>query len=149
MVYKYDKYGNELTLTEWCALMEDSEYRRIALTKLANGIRISTIWMGLDHRFGGDGPPVIFETMVFDDSDASNRGRDLGMWRYCTELDAQQGHIHVVDKWMTKAIGPKKVLSFSYAPGVNSSGNGDGHPFARFDFRDLWPNRGSSKGMPP
>lgn len=29
------------------------------------GVRISTTFLGLDHRFGGGGPPVLWETMVF------------------------------------------------------------------------------------
>ncbi len=26
---------------------------------------VSTVFLGLDHRFGGNGPPVLFETMVY------------------------------------------------------------------------------------
>lgn len=28
-------------------------------------IRISTVFLGVDHSFSGKGPPVLFETMVF------------------------------------------------------------------------------------
>ncbi len=27
--------------------------------------RVSTVFIGLDHRFSGEGPPVLFETMIF------------------------------------------------------------------------------------
>lgn len=27
--------------------------------------RVSTVFLGLDHRFGGEGPPILFETMIF------------------------------------------------------------------------------------
>ncbi|WP_166903861.1 hypothetical protein [Mycobacterium sp. DL440] len=26
---------------------------------------VSTVWLGLNHSFTDDGPPIIFETMVF------------------------------------------------------------------------------------
>ena len=28
-------------------------------------VRISTVFLGTDHRFGDSGPPIVFETMVF------------------------------------------------------------------------------------
>lgn len=36
----------------------------VAQDELPSGVRISTIFLGLDYNFG-DGPPLIFETMVF------------------------------------------------------------------------------------
>lgn len=32
-------------------------------------IRISTVFLGLDHRNFGDGPPLVFETMIFGGGD--------------------------------------------------------------------------------
>jgi len=32
-------------------------------------IRVSTVFLGLDHNFFGEGPPVLFETMVFDSAE--------------------------------------------------------------------------------
>lgn len=37
--------------------------RRIALTEI-NGVQISTVFLWLNHAFD-DGPPLLFETMVF------------------------------------------------------------------------------------
>jgi hypothetical protein len=31
----------------------------------AGNARVSTIFLGLDRRFEGEGPPILFETMVF------------------------------------------------------------------------------------
>lgn len=54
---------------------------------------ISTVWLGIDHQFG-DGPPLIFETMVFDEA------RDeLDCRRYSTEAEAINGHREMVEKW--------------------------------------------------
>src|SRR3990167_7234062 len=52
---KFDKQGKPLTLKEWAKLLENSEYKRVAETTLPNGKWVSTVWMGLDHNFGGDG----------------------------------------------------------------------------------------------
>lgn len=94
----YDRQGHPLTLTEWAALFETAkrgDLKRVAETTLPNGTWISTVWMGLDHSFG-NGPPLIFETMVF-----TNRGdmRDLDSDRYSTEADALAGHAAMVEKW--------------------------------------------------
>jgi hypothetical protein len=52
-------------LLEWAKLMEDPHYKIVSQTELEDGTVISTVWLGVDHNFGGKGPPIIFETMVF------------------------------------------------------------------------------------
>lgn len=50
------------------------------------GVRISTVFLGLDHNFFGEGPPILWETMVFG-------GRLHGeMRRYSSRADAVRGH---------------------------------------------------------
>lgn len=41
----------------------ESANRRVALETI-DGVRISTVFLALDHSFG-EGPPMLFETMVF------------------------------------------------------------------------------------
>jgi hypothetical protein len=74
---------------------------------------ISTIWLGLDHSFGGVGKPVVFETMVFSgrkDKWFVMGGRrryhrsDFDQNRYCTEEEALIGH-EVLLKEYTKKEG--------------------------------------------
>lgn len=91
---KYDRDGKPLGLMEWAAKLEDNDYKRVALTELPNGKRVSTVWLGLDHRMGDAGPPLIFETMVFDGESSS----DLDMARYATEAEALAGHDAMVEK---------------------------------------------------
>jgi hypothetical protein len=31
----------------------------------AHVVKVSTVFMGLDHRFGDEGPPVLWESMIF------------------------------------------------------------------------------------
>jgi len=41
--------------------------RRVAWTELGDGFVVSTVWLGMNHRFVEEGPPLIFETMILDD----------------------------------------------------------------------------------
>lgn len=57
----------------------------VGKTEIAEGIRVSTVFIALDHNWG-DGPPLLFETMVFG-------GVHEG-WqdRYATRKEATEGH---------------------------------------------------------
>ena len=46
------------------AMMNDPKTQRVALTTIGESL-VSTVFLGLDHSFGV-GPPILFETMVFD-----------------------------------------------------------------------------------
>ena len=52
-------------------------------------IRVSTIFLGLDHSFGMGGPPVLWETMIFD---TKERELDKYQNRYTTREEAIEGH---------------------------------------------------------
>lgn len=92
----YDREGNEyhldprnpddLRVFEW---LWSDDYRRVASTEVGD-VRVSTVFLPIDHGYG-DGPPVIYETMIF--------GGDLDgdQWRYVTEADAIAGHQSAVD----------------------------------------------------
>jgi hypothetical protein len=70
--YILDKDGQPVPcddLLEWGRWMETAE-RRVAQDKDEqdeHGLKIcvSTIFLGVDHRHWGDGPPILWETMVF------------------------------------------------------------------------------------
>jgi hypothetical protein len=64
-------------------------------TTLPDGKWVSTVWLGIDHRFGGDGPPLIFESMVFSKAG----GDELDCKRFATLGDARTGHDAMVLKW--------------------------------------------------
>lgn len=70
------------------------EDRQVSRTVLPDGKLVSTVFLGLDHSFG-DGPPLIFETMVFP-PDSLN---ELDCERYSTEKEAIVGHTKMVEKW--------------------------------------------------
>jgi hypothetical protein len=86
MIEYYDKEGNAITAQEWAELFEDMEYRRIAYTELPNGTTVSTVWLGLVHGHGPNGP-LVYETMV------KHKGDDWDeQYRYATEDEAKVGH---------------------------------------------------------
>jgi len=101
---KNDKYiliGREVveepSLTDWGRWMQEAD-RRVAKTKLEDDTVISTVFLGLDHSFG-EGPPLLFETMVFlSDSDG---GEDY-MRRYETYEQAEAGHEKAVKIYVDK-----------------------------------------------
>lgn len=90
----YDRDGRPLGSHEWAALHADRGYRILAQHH-AGGWLCSTVWLGIDHSFG-DGPPLIFETMVFAPWDYH---ADRYCERYATEAQAWHGHRAAV-KWM-------------------------------------------------
>lgn len=67
----------------------------MAETTLPNGRWVSTVWLGLNHAFGA-GPPVIFESMVFDTRDSMG---EVDCERYSTEAEALAGHAALCEKW--------------------------------------------------
>lgn len=87
----------EPDLMKWAEWMQLAD-RHIANT-VTDGYRVSTVFLGLDHGFGG--PSRWFETMVFDDKatndpDMAKRGVDLFCQRYGTVIEASAGHAEVV-----------------------------------------------------
>ena len=64
----YDMDGNPMSAAAWAEMFEGArnQERQLAVTDVG-GYRVSTVWLGLDQRWpgGGDGVPLIFETMVF------------------------------------------------------------------------------------
>lgn len=89
----YNQKGEEVSMEEWVSSFEEFG-SRIVKQETSGSFWISTVFLGLDHRFGGDGPPLIFETMVF------SKDRDEeDMERYTTLEEAEAGHKKMVEKY--------------------------------------------------
>ena len=59
----YDMNGKLMKdIMEWGKLFENIKKRRIGLTILKNGYKISTVWLGIDHNWSPKGKPLIFES---------------------------------------------------------------------------------------
>lgn len=92
----FNKQGKPITFEEYCSVSED--YKRVAQdTVLVDGIEVwlSTVWLGIDHSRAGFGYPVIFESMIFMDSDHDHSHHNW-MDRYSTLEEAQSGHAAIL-----------------------------------------------------
>lgn len=76
-------------LLKWGQWMENHNNRRVDLWE-KNGVKVSTVFLGLDHNWNDDGPPVLWETMVFGGD------FDQHQQRYTSAKDARDGHQEVV-----------------------------------------------------
>lgn len=93
---KYILHGTtpvpEADLLAWGRWFETAN-RQVAETWVTPAIRVSTVFLGLNHQWGS-GAPLLFETMVF------GLGEDHPLAdyqeRYSTWHEAEQGHEAVV-----------------------------------------------------
>lgn len=92
-------------LFEWAAWFASTD-RIVQQDTRADGLFISTVFLGIDHSFG-EGPPLLFETMVFQGKD----GREIDCQRYSTWDDALAGHQHFLAQYQVRATEatPDKV----------------------------------------
>ncbi len=89
--------------SEWCEEFESLRRFRFQtwIGTRHDGFNVSTIFLGLDHRFGGGGPPIVFESMIFHGYEWSAFLKGTfhnSVWqdRYCTYDDAELGHWRAV-----------------------------------------------------
>lgn len=82
----------EPDLIKWSSWFETAE-RHVKLTEPEQGVKVSTVFLGLDHGF--DGEVFLFETMVFGGE------YDGYCERYSTWDEAEKGHkkaINMINK---------------------------------------------------
>jgi len=51
-------------LSEWARWLETSD-RVVRVFNLNKRVSVSTVFLGIDHSFSVNGPPLLFETLVF------------------------------------------------------------------------------------
>lgn len=98
----FDRRGQPITLRQWSKRFEDAAYKIVDRTEFPDGRMVSTVWLGIDHGWFSDGPPIIFETMVFGpepstkvtfpSGETANFYPDEHCERYATEEEARAGH---------------------------------------------------------
>ena len=78
----------------WGRWLESEKHRRVAITQIG-AYRESTVFLGLDNSFYYDGPPILFETMVFH-ADRAPGDEALGICERCSTWDeAEKQHDEV------------------------------------------------------
>lgn len=90
--YKLDGVRPVPDETNGLWMQQNNVARRVALTKIAKNIEVSTVFLCFDHSFGDNDKPILFETLVFGGT------MDGYMKRYENWIEAEQGHQEVVDK---------------------------------------------------
>lgn len=86
----------EVSMKEWAVWSsQDGDVRRVAFTDIGNGVSVSTVFLGLNHNFGG-GEPILFETLVFADLQLNDFSMEGTCRRCSTWAEAQVGHNEVV-----------------------------------------------------
>lgn len=89
-------------ILQWAMAFETMD-RSVGNTIVGN-YHVSTVFLGLDHNFFGPGPPVLFETCIFDDSKPVASHFQPGefyvesevVWRGSTWEEAEAEHARVV-----------------------------------------------------
>jgi hypothetical protein len=76
----------EADLFLWAAWMDNQTNRIVGYTQINSQVEVSTVFLGLDHNFSNEGPPILFETMIFGGSCNENQ------WRWRTWDEAKAGH---------------------------------------------------------
>ena len=84
----------------WSKQFEDVELRRVAMTEIC-GHTVFTSFLGIDHRFGDDGPPLLFETMI-------RKGVGDIPWNACEWLDYQKRY----STWKEAEAGHQKACEW-------------------------------------
>ena len=101
--YKLDENKNvkPCTAAQWAQQLEDmrSNNSKHVADECIGDIRISTVWLGLDHGFNLHNSknyrPLVFETMVFKDGN----GLECYCRRYSTWEEAELGHERAI-QWV-------------------------------------------------
>ena len=100
-----DKKPVRADLMQWAQWFKSAD-RRVAKTSVG-GRSVSTVFLGIDHNFDMDGPPILFETMVFHKDDGNDdpwhdyQVRHPGSWE-----QAEEGHRRLVQLVKDNPAGP-------------------------------------------
>lgn len=94
MNYVLDDEGHavpEPDTLAWGRWYEAAWPRRIVAKTTVGEAEISTVFLAMDHNHMGDGPPILWETLIFG-------GRfDQHMWRHSSVAEARACHAAIRD----------------------------------------------------
>lgn len=81
---------NTLAWAVWRGANQEATQLAMDFAGDSTNVSISTVFLGIDHNWWDDGPPLLWETMVFGGP------FDLTGRRYATRAEALIGHAEVV-----------------------------------------------------
>jgi len=83
-----NKKPKQVDLTTWATWFEKGDHR-IVKQETVGDAKVSTVFLGLDHNFGGGGPPILWETMVFGGKHDQWQERCAGNWEQAESMHHQ------------------------------------------------------------
>lgn len=89
----YDKDGEPVPVLVANDLLAQEDYKIVEQDIFViddEPVKVSTVWIGLNHNWWPGGPIKIFETMIFGGE------HHMEQWRYSTQEEAREGHAHAV-----------------------------------------------------
>lgn len=99
LTWKLDENNNAVP----CSIAERGESITEVCQEKIEGYFISTVFLGINHGWG-NGPPLLFETMIFDQNVEPNKcWQEIYTDRYSTFQQAEAGHIEAVE-WLKNHI---------------------------------------------
>lgn len=93
-------------VAEWGRFFESGN-RIVSQDDISGGVHVSTVFLGIDHRHFGKGPPIVFETMIFGGE------LDQSTYRYSSWDDAETGHAAAIRK-VKKAVAARPGTQMAY-----------------------------------
>jgi hypothetical protein len=81
-------------LLKWAEWRGQHDGERVLLQTRIGEAFISTVFLAVDYNHFHEGPPILWETMVFD----GPPGLEYTMWRYRSKLEALEGHVRAVEE---------------------------------------------------
>lgn len=82
----------KVDLMEWAQWIGTAGMERVVKQEFIGDIRVSTVFIGVDHNFGDKGEELLFETMIFGGK------RNGETTRYPTWKSAEEGHEKIVSE---------------------------------------------------
>lgn len=139
----YDRQGKPITVTQFSWLKQDPNYSTVARER-GFSLVVSTVWIGMDHNFSDQGPPLIFESMVFRESeDGETDLTEVTSRRYATEAEAREGHAQLVKKYVSVVDKIAALHRKDAHEGSSTGGAGSGD---RHEGRDDEPGERPESG---
>lgn len=89
-------------LMEWANWFEGGHNQRIVKQEMVGDVKISTVFLSLNHNYEQDGPPILWETMTFKDGDENDQDRCSG-----SREQAMAMHERMVEKVKARVLDAK------------------------------------------
>jgi len=101
MMKFYDIDGNpisEATFIEQASDPASKIVKRTTVPTEVGPFTVSTVALLIDHNWSGEGPPVLWETLTFDQNSYAIEDDVLFMERYTSREAAEKGHEEHVER---------------------------------------------------